>query len=751
MRSVRSLLLITALMLALAEPGALESCGPFKQMAGFVNPEEPDSLSGFLHGQLQIVRPGLRRKYLFVVYRYLSGKPLSTAEMQALQKAWEPAPVEDSQQLESTQGATPDLRAWLKERAQVPGAVPVSIDPQRPLGEFQSFVNCTDSAFASAARTLRQRMNEFGAQSREVQLWLEGQDNVFVNCGGKVAVPRALAADIATLIKADREYQIGAAHFYSGDWEQAREQFQRVAADRTSPWRNIAAIVAARALVRKATLKPPQDKSFDAETMASAEAELKQTLADKDMASVHSYARQILGFVEFRLHPQQRSAELDRELSGGKESPQDLSQNLTDYLLLRGAEDSEMSHWIRQMSVALDQRGSPRKSWSEASLQAWKQNKDIPWLLAALSGAESTDAGAAELVLAAKSVPENSPAYLTIRYHLLRLMAEAGNPAEVYAAVSDLLQKRKAALTPSTVNALLEMKLRTAPDLESFVANLPRHPVIETWGDGNVPCGPGGKPNRNSLCSSVFLDREGALLVNHLPLGVFSAVARNAHLPQSLRTNLLKAIWTKAVLLGDENAAGAVTPDLMTSVPESSSLLGAYLNAKDATSKNQAALFLLLHFPGFVPYIAPGERRATAPDHIDVLRENWWCYGGVRSDYWTFEIEPATTPDGQTAGPPLPLAAFLSPAEKQQAETENATFRTLATAPNYFVSNVLRWAEKSPDDPRLPEALHFAVRSTRFGCTDKATKALSKQAFELLHRRFPQSPWTQKTPYYFGQ
>jgi len=52
-------------------------------------------------------------------------------------------------------------------------------------------------------------------------------------------------------------------------------------------------------------------------------------------------------------------------------------------------------------------------------------------------------------------------------------------------------------------------------------------------------------------------------------------------------------------------------------------------------------------------------------------------------------------------------------------------------------------------DPRVPEALHLAVRSTRYGCTDDNTTKFSKQAFQLLHKNYPKSEWAAKTKYWF--
>jgi hypothetical protein len=92
---------------------------------------------------------------------------------------------------------------------------------------------------------------------------------------------------------------------------------------------------------------------------------------------------------------------------------------------------------------------------------------------------------------------------------------------------------------------------------------------------------------------------------------------------------------------------------------------------------------------------------------------------------------------------------FLSPAQKAAAKNERARLSALGAAPNYLCKQVIAWAEKHPTDMRAPEALHLAVKSTRYGCTDKETGRWSKAAYDLLHKRYPNNPWTKKTPYWF--
>ncbi|CAK0756549.1 hypothetical protein CCP4SC76_2790006 [Gammaproteobacteria bacterium] len=94
-------------------------------------------------------------------------------------------------------------------------------------------------------------------------------------------------------------------------------------------------------------------------------------------------------------------------------------------------------------------------------------------------------------------------------------------------------------------------------------------------------------------------------------------------------------------------------------------------------------------------------------------------------------------------------ATFLNEQERAIAKQESSRLNALDTAPNYLVRQVmLRFAEH-PKDPRLAEAFHLAVRATRYGCKNDDTSPLSKKAFQLLHKQFPNSEWTQETPYWF--
>lgn len=78
-------------------------------------------------------------------------------------------------------------------------------------------------------------------------------------------------------------------------------------------------------------------------------------------------------------------------------------------------------------------------------------------------------------------------------------------------------------------------------------------------------------------------------------------------------------------------------------------------------------------------------------------------------------------------------------------------------APKMLAEAVIEWAGSSSLvtraigwDGDLPEALHRTVVSTRYGCNRRVKHGrYSRRAYQLLHKRYPDSAWAKKTPYWF--
>jgi hypothetical protein len=59
---------------------------------------------------------------------------------------------------------------------------------------------------------------------------------------------------------------------------------------------------------------------------------------------------------------------------------------------------------------------------------------------------------------------------------------------------------------------------------------------------------------------------------------------------------------------------------------------------------------------------------------------------------------------------------------------------------------VLAFAGAHPTDPRSPEALYWLVHITRYG---HSHDHVSHKAFDILHKRYPNTTWAKQTKYYY--
>jgi hypothetical protein len=113
-----------------------------------------------------------------------------------------------------------------------------------------------------------------------------------------------------------------------------------------------------------------------------------------------------------------------------------------------------------------------------------------------------------------------------------------------------------------------------------------------------------------------------------------------------------------------------------------------------------------------------------------------------------------------SAGHPLPTTAskrapiFLTPAQQEAAKTQAATLNQLPNGVSWLGRRAIDYVKAHPEDPDAAESLALTVRATRYGCyqppeKEAPQKAVSKEAFQILHQRYPKSPWTAKTSYYY--
>jgi hypothetical protein len=761
--SLKCALAIGILVVLLCSQPAL-GCGPFLERAIFTYTLHPDlPLTSYARGQLGIVQATYAQSYLYVAYRYLIGMGFNQEEQEALRALWDERLNPQADQWNPNASAA--MKAWSEVRAQVMGGAPPpqidvfkALEARNGVYYYHVYVNCPADAFQTAARTLTERIGQFGADSPDMQDWVRAQDQVFANCSGARAIPAPAAPHSPELLHKDRAYQIAAAHFYAGELAVAERLFHDIAADPASPWRPLAPYLAARALARQGSLIP-RYREVDTAKLTAAKQILHGILADKNLAIIHDATRRLLAVVRFRLEPHEQLHQLAQSLLTPNIGSV-LKQHLWDYTLLldhvadeRDGTDAtparrdEVTDWILTF-----QDNSPRAR--EHALGQWTATSALPWLVASLAKVSVGHPRGPELIAAAEKVPQEAPAYATVTFHRLRLLAGLGGRDAARQQLDSLLAQGGPLFPPSARNLLLALRMKLARTLDEFLTYAPRHPVAITYNiDGRELPEDLETNERLQLIARdrPLFDVDAARVLNRrLPLDALRESVHRNILPTHLRRELALAVLARSLLLREEDTTRDLVPLVKTLIPE----LGPSLDEYRATISREAraftGVFMMLRFPGLKPYVQDNVGRLTPLDQLDQYRDNWWC---------TLEAAaPGTSREGDRLSTPLEILyrsgqdhalEFLNADQASAAQYELQRLASLGPAPNYLSQQVTAWGQRPTGDPRVPEALHLAVKATRFGCTDADTGKLSKAAFDLLHEHYPRSPWAQKTKYWY--
>ena len=161
------------------------------------------------------------------------------------------------------------------------------------------------------------------------------------------------------------------------------------------------------------------------------------------------------------------------------------------------------------------------------------------------------------------------------------------------------------------------------------------------------------------------------------------------------------------------------------------------------------AAMTILRFPGLSLEIGDLLPERGNLDEVNHYRMNWWHEQNSpeRRKGFLSDRDPVRQLYQSTR---IGAPSFQSSSDRERVEAEWNQIAKISTAPNYLTEVVLEWAKSHPDDSRVPEALHLAVLASRYGQNDDGTGHLSELAFHLLHKRYPASEWTKKTPYWFN-
>jgi len=707
-------LILSVLVALVILPQSGDTCGPFYRTPTFVRPNGPDGpMADFARGKIGVVLPDWYPAYRVVAYRYLESKPLSAAEQQSLQERFnldQRTPPPDQ-----TEKA---IAEWTSARGNYnppPAAIGMT-NYKTSDSEFNSYPNCLAPAFFTAAATLKDRASRYGAASPELQEWIEGQDAVFANCSHNANLPSELPATANSLLRADRAYQIAAAHFYAGtpaDYDAALQGFQAIAADKSSSWHATAAYLVARTLIRRASVTADPDRTYNPALLAKAETQLNAILNDPELACVHDDAESLLGLVNYHLYPDQREAELGKLIAAG-DTGSHFGQYVVDYTWLthHSPDPADLSEWLAQ-------GGTP-----EGAVAKWKATHSVPWLVAVLWHLKPEDPAFNDVMAAAAQVPPTSEGYPTVAYYRARLARLSGDEELARQVLKAALEQSKT-LPLSSIHLFQDEQMRAVTNFDSFEAVLWQNPVEYDDGFATDPC-------KGTECEPQFGPVAVMLLNTRIPVDVYARIAQSSALPANLRKLLAPTAWARAAMLEQPALANQVAEAAGSAQPALKPYLQQYAQAKTAEERQFAAAFAILHFPGLAPVVL---WRLPALGELDEYRNNWW-----RDDVGS-EFNGA--PDSPKVDVGFP--AFLNADERKRAAAERDRLHTLGSASHYLPRTAIDWGKKHPHDARVAESLHLAIRAMRYGDSN----ALSHEAYDLLHQNYPKSEWAKRTPVWF--
>lgn len=721
---------------------AMEPCFTFTN-----HPDLP--LDKFAAGQLGILHPNYARSYLLVAYRYLSGQPLTPQEQQAFVHLW-------YDRFTTWETCTADTQPWLSARGTVPGAGPVQILTERPITPnetWQTYCNCQTDAFTTAARTLKGLITKYGAASQEVKSWLDAQDQVFSNCGYATwsnqspakTLPSALPSTADRSLQEDRAYQIASANFYAQDFDDARRQFDEIARDNNSPWKQIAAYLSVRSLIRQATLPDKLNTAL----LEQADGKLQELLADPTYASLANDMKKLQWFIQSRLNPpaylqdclsrpldEATIADITKILDRivGDTDPYDV-KTLEYEKLPDSVKTPDMIDWIFTYQCSDD-------AATRHAISRWRATHSVPWLVAAAAHVKNDDPAAAEIMSAAAKV-NSGPARWSLFSDNIQFTLNNGDRRQARAELDKVLANPVSYLPAGSLNELRTMRLPLSVNLSEFI-RFGVQRAVATCVDDTIAQVPDDideiiKTGKTTVQPQEFTEEAGTILNTRLPLEMLAALAASSDLPASQRNNVAWTSWVRAILIGDAHLACPLAELAKAQNPAKGKYIDAYLNARTDEERAFAAAFLMLHYSSAQPNVV----------YADVLKDSYGDEAG-----WWWAPHPgrtsadSDTPSAKQAKKPEELD-FVTAKQAAQATQELAKLKNVEGAPDYLTRIVLAFAKSHPEDARVPEALNLAVKCTRYGTREAPTTALSKQAFELLHTRYKESPWTKKTPYYY--
>jgi hypothetical protein len=337
-------------------------------------------------------------------------------------------------------------------------------------------------------------------------------------------------------------------------------------------------------------------------------------------------------------------------------------------------------------------------------------------------------------------------------------IAELARQSALLAGRMDLARR----WTPHLGGAATAVDLYVARDLGELVS------AIEHMADL------GAAPTPRPFWTAPLGSRQAAALLDLLPTAALLDAADRFEKSHPMRDAVVRTAWVRAWLLQDPKLLKRASAKLSGLDPAFARDLRAADNAWTRRGAEQIRLLMVLRNPALTMRVfyddgtmwRAGGKPRQKPSEVDRTNTNdgnWWCSFDIEAaqerivrNTWfpaTDWIEGANIELlHKWAGNGAPLLRLVDRKELDklaaiQSAPKTLTDRTLAWAHQIdWFDRLMGW------DRDIPEALHLAVRTTRWACpSDRVPHGRhSQRAFAYLHREYPDSEWARRTKYWYG-
>ena len=682
-------------------------------------------------------------------------------------------------------------------RTAVRDALQREMEPARDADKLvDSYLNCPVASYVFAASTLGTLAARADATPERLGAWVANQRQVFKACGDDPdvagyfyqrsktppAAPAPPAASEPPQWRQVFDYQLASFAFYGEDYARSTALFDRIGATDGHPQRTWGDYLALRSQARAALFIPgTQDQQWKARAaraqegpeaaaarlleqqkkLAAIEARIARIVANPALAARHEDSRAIGRSMQANLTPAARFAQLGQLLDDPRTDPY-LDDRLGDWLTLAdrlldapqpGQPDPRPAmraatgflDWVQTIqqcqqyqatrSCAVEQ-GHALEQWQRYAKEGHAAQSRV-WLLAAAMLAQVMPPALEQACL---KVAPGAPEYLTVRQALARhyRLAQQFDKARSLAD-AELTGKLLAA---SGSNAARNLYLQERFAVAATPADAARYLLRRRANATDYDTGEAAAVTADVPAPPEEIAADGQRWINSgLSAANLQALGADQNLPPAVRAHLGIAAWMRFDLLGQYGAAVKTAQQVERDAAGLAPVMRQYRTLKSDAERHH---WMLVNAVKYALTPMPGAWRlpdAYAQLPADEATASMWCKmpsaaGQPYQENTEVELAPPAPAPGDAA-------------DIARRDQELARLGALKTATGYLGEHVLQRVASTPNDPDLPWLLHVVVRSTRGGCLDADAKALSKQAFTVLHQRYGKTGWAKNTPYFY--